>query len=121
MCSRGVHFSPDGTHAVAYDLAWRHIKAEPEASLAVKEQTGHKLKSALSYVFRHYTLDDLHYPTSGIGFRCACLANLNLCFEGCRCCSGAAVVFYFLERVPWCLAGLQSCLKHALCCATVLV
>ncbi|EIE18252.1 hypothetical protein COCSUDRAFT_60448 [Coccomyxa subellipsoidea C-169] len=62
-------FSPDGTHAVAYDLAWRSIRAEAEASRAVREQTGHKLKSALSYIFRHYTLDDLHYPTSGIGFR----------------------------------------------------
>ncbi len=63
--------SPDGTHAVAYDLAWCKIRAEAEASAAVRRQTGHKLKSALSYIFRHYTLDDLHYPTSGMGFRCA--------------------------------------------------
>ncbi|CAL8469714.1 g9256 [Coccomyxa elongata] len=62
-------FSPDGTHAVAYDLAWCKIRAEAEASAAVRRQTGHKLKSALSYIFRHYTLDDLQYPTSGMGFR----------------------------------------------------
>ncbi len=58
---------------MAYDLAWCKITAEAEASAAVRRQTGHKLKSALSYIFRHYTLDDLHYPSSGMGFRCACM------------------------------------------------
>lgn len=63
---------------MSYDLAWLHVTAEKDASPDVRRQAGHKLKSALSYIFRHYTLDDLHYPTRGIGLRFVCTLHLPM-------------------------------------------
>lgn len=58
-------------HAVEYELDWLHEHdISRKASKPVRQQAGHHLKSALSYIYRYHSLNDLSYPTSGIGFRC---------------------------------------------------
>ncbi|KAK9830313.1 hypothetical protein WJX72_010954 [[Myrmecia] bisecta] len=61
----------DGVHMLNYELAWRQITADPAnvASHHVRRQAGNHLKSALKYIFRHTTFDDLDYPLTGYGFR----------------------------------------------------
>ncbi|CAL5228989.1 g12227 [Coccomyxa viridis] len=63
-------YSADGTHALTYELAWRHLHDPTRrASPQVRKQLGHNLKSSLQYVYRWVTLDDPYYPTEGYGLR----------------------------------------------------
>lgn len=60
----------DGRHALGYELGWRRLAApQRTASRAVTTQLGDTVKSAVKYVFRQDTFDDVRYPTSGWGVR----------------------------------------------------
>ncbi|KAK9867097.1 hypothetical protein WJX84_007908 [Apatococcus fuscideae] len=62
--------SHDGFHTFTYDLGWLHIyDPSNNASKAVRQQLGWKLKSALKYAFQYSTFPSIQYPTSGFGVR----------------------------------------------------
>ena len=83
------HCSADGTHALTYELAWRHLHDPTRrASPQVRKQLGHNLKSSLQYVYRWVTLDDPYYPTEGFGLRCvqtALLTDISLKSSSLHC------------------------------------
>jgi outer membrane protein insertion porin family len=55
-----------GVHRWSYQAEWREIGGIPEqASLDIRHEAGHSLKSSVKYVFALHRLDDLILPTRG--------------------------------------------------------
>ncbi|KAF9434816.1 hypothetical protein BGZ76_007366 [Entomortierella beljakovae] len=58
--------SPIGYHEVAYEGQWRHIcRPADKASLSIREQCGHNLKSALTHLWVHDRRDEPLLPSTG--------------------------------------------------------
>ncbi|KAI9319661.1 surface antigen-domain-containing protein [Dichotomocladium elegans] len=58
--------SPLGYHELSYDTVWRAIdRVADTASLSIRNQAGHSLKSSLSHVFIHDRRNDMLLPSSG--------------------------------------------------------
>ncbi|KAG0257915.1 hypothetical protein BG011_003685 [Mortierella polycephala] len=58
--------SPLGYHEFAYEGHWREIcRPSEKASLSIREQCGHSLKSALTHMWTHDTRDESLMPSTG--------------------------------------------------------
>ncbi|KAI8065722.1 surface antigen-domain-containing protein [Gongronella butleri] len=59
-----------GYHELGYDCTWRSIDhVTPTASLSIRDQAGHSLKSSLQHLFVHDARDHKLVPTRGHYFR----------------------------------------------------
>lgn len=58
--------SPLGYHEIAYEGQWREIcRPSEKASLSIREQCGHSLKSALTHTLTHDMRDESLMPSTG--------------------------------------------------------
>ncbi|KAG0290987.1 hypothetical protein BGZ96_005600 [Linnemannia gamsii] len=58
--------SPFGYHELAYEGHWREVcRPSEKASLTIREQCGHSLKSALTHMWVHDMRDEPLLPTTG--------------------------------------------------------
>ncbi|KAG0223282.1 hypothetical protein BGW42_005998 [Actinomortierella wolfii] len=63
-------FSPLGYHEFSYDGHWREITRPSEnASMSIREQCGHSLKSSLTHMWIHDMRDEPLMPSTGHYFR----------------------------------------------------
>ncbi|KAG1618747.1 hypothetical protein G6F46_003683 [Rhizopus delemar] len=55
-----------GYHELSYDCSWRSIdRVLPGASLSIRHEAGHSLKSSISHVFVRERRDDILLPSNG--------------------------------------------------------
>lgn len=55
-----------GSHDIGFDIMHRHLcRLSPRASLGIKRQAGHSIKSALSHLYTHDSRDDPFLATRG--------------------------------------------------------
>ncbi|ORY04504.1 hypothetical protein K493DRAFT_404657 [Basidiobolus meristosporus CBS 931.73] len=67
---RGI--SRFGYHELVYDTVWRQIhKLDDLASLSVRNEAGHSVKSSIAHVFMHDRRDDTVLPSNGYYLRLA--------------------------------------------------
>ncbi|GAA5815267.1 hypothetical protein MFLAVUS_008773 [Mucor flavus] len=61
-----------GYHELSYDMTWRSIdRVSPNASLSIRKEVGHSLKSSINHVFVRERRDDILLPSSGHYIRIA--------------------------------------------------
>ncbi|CDS13179.1 hypothetical protein LRAMOSA05357 [Lichtheimia ramosa] len=61
-----------GYHELSYDTTWRSIdRIADTASLSIRNQAGHSLKSSLNHVFVRDRRDDFLLPSNGYYVRCS--------------------------------------------------
>lgn len=61
-----------GYHELSYDTTWRSIdRIADTASLSIRNQAGHSLKSSLNHVFIQDRRDDFLLPSNGYYVRCS--------------------------------------------------
>ncbi|KAG2191701.1 hypothetical protein INT47_011362, partial [Mucor saturninus] len=55
-----------GYHELSYDMTWRSIdRVSPSASLSIRKEVGHSLKSSINHVFVRERRDDMLLPSNG--------------------------------------------------------
>ena len=60
------------SHQWSYQTEWREIGNLPEqASMHIRQEVGHTLKSSVKYIFTHNRLDDLVLPSRGYRYKLA--------------------------------------------------
>lgn len=61
-----------GYHELSYDMTWRSIdRVAPSASLSIRKEVGHSLKSSINHVFVRERRDDILLPSNGHYLRIA--------------------------------------------------